>query len=399
VMKILVFAYACEPVKGSEPGAGWAWARMLAGLAEVWVITRENNRTAIEATLPSVVERDSMHFVYVDLPWWARFWKRGQFGLRPYYLLWNIAALRKARVLERNHHFHLVWHVTLANAWLGSAGALVGPPFVFGPVGGGVGIPWRFAGDLGPRGVAFEVIRAAARAAGRYTNPLARVAWRRARLVLAQNRELIDWLPTRYRANAEVFQNFISDEVAHRDASKARTRTAVFAGRLVSWKGPALALRAIALLPDWRLVFCGSGPDEAFLKRLAKRLGVADRVEFRGWLPRGEFLGVMRDEAGVFLFPSLRDDSPWAVGEAVLTGVPIVCLDRGGAPILAGGGVPLTTRSQTVTALARRLFDLSESGSSSHTEDFTIQARRERLSELLARRGLDRLDTSRGEVS
>ena len=48
-MRILAFAYACEPGRGSEPGAGWSWARMLAGLGETWVVTRANNREAIEA--------------------------------------------------------------------------------------------------------------------------------------------------------------------------------------------------------------------------------------------------------------------------------------------------------------------------------------------------------------
>ena len=44
-MRVLVFAYACEPDQGSEPGAGWIWSRMLARIGEVWVITRENNRS------------------------------------------------------------------------------------------------------------------------------------------------------------------------------------------------------------------------------------------------------------------------------------------------------------------------------------------------------------------
>jgi glycosyltransferase involved in cell wall biosynthesis len=209
--------------------------------------------------------------------------------------------------------------------------------------------------------------------------------------VLAQNEELINWLPRRYRTNAEVFQNFVSDEIELRRDSRASNRTAVFAGRLVTWKGPALAIRAIASLPDWRLVFCGTGPDQAYLSRLVNRLGVADRVEFRGWLPRGEFLRLMREEASVFLFPSFRDDSPWAVGEAVLTGVPIVCLNRGGAPILAGGGVPVTTRAETVMSLAERVLEVAESGSPHH-EEFSVKGRRNKLSDLLARRGIGRVE-------
>jgi allantoicase len=48
-VKVLTFAYACEPGKGSEPGAGWGLARMIAReLGECWVITRANNRHAIE---------------------------------------------------------------------------------------------------------------------------------------------------------------------------------------------------------------------------------------------------------------------------------------------------------------------------------------------------------------
>jgi hypothetical protein len=73
-VRIVAFAYACEPESGSEPGAGWMWAR----LGESWLITRANNRAAIEASLPAVAERDRLHFEYVDLPAWARFWKRGR---------------------------------------------------------------------------------------------------------------------------------------------------------------------------------------------------------------------------------------------------------------------------------------------------------------------------------
>jgi hypothetical protein len=149
-VKVLAFAYACEPGKGSEPGAGWGLARMIAReLGECWVITRANNRQAIEQALPDIPEADRLRFVYVDLPPWARWWKRGQRGIYLYYLLWQVAAVLRARQLVREERFDLVWHLTLANAWLGSLAPLVGGRFVYGPVGGGVGIPWRLAGYLG----------------------------------------------------------------------------------------------------------------------------------------------------------------------------------------------------------------------------------------------------------
>ena len=47
-LRILAFAYACEPGQSPEPGAGWAWSRMLARLGETWVITRLDYQAASE---------------------------------------------------------------------------------------------------------------------------------------------------------------------------------------------------------------------------------------------------------------------------------------------------------------------------------------------------------------
>jgi hypothetical protein len=88
-MKVLLSAYACEPGKGSEPGVGWNWVRQIAPFAEVWVITRSNNREAIEKALAEE-PLPNVHWVYFDLPRWARFWKKGQRGVHLYYYLWQV---------------------------------------------------------------------------------------------------------------------------------------------------------------------------------------------------------------------------------------------------------------------------------------------------------------------
>jgi glycosyltransferase involved in cell wall biosynthesis len=105
---------------------------------------------------------------------------------------------------------------------------------------------------------------------------------------------------------------------------------------LLPWKGVAIGIRAIAELPDWCLVVCGSGPDEPRLRRLAKRLGVVERVEFRGWVARERVQEVMRTEADVFLFPSVHDEAGWVVVEAMAASLPVICLDVGGPPVLIG---------------------------------------------------------------
>ena len=93
-----------------------------------------------------------MHFVEVAAPDWLLripvLRDPGRFH-RLKYVAWQFAALRVARRLHRRRSFDVAWHVTWANAWLGSTAALLGVPFVFGPVGGGVEPPWRLARFLG----------------------------------------------------------------------------------------------------------------------------------------------------------------------------------------------------------------------------------------------------------
>ena len=126
---------------------------------------------------------------------------------------------------------------------------------------------------------------------------------------------------------------------------RAPSRVAVFAGRLLAWKGVAIGISAIAESPDWCLVVYGSGPDERRLRRLAELLGVVELVEFRGWVARERVQEVMRTEADVFLFPSVHDEAGWVVVEAMAAGLPVICLNVGGPPVLIGrSGYPISIR-------------------------------------------------------
>lgn len=391
-MRIAVFAYACEPEEGSEPGVGWMWARMLANFGEVWIVTRANNRKAIDAGLTHLAEKDRLHFVFVDLPTWARFWKRGSRGLRLYYLIWQFAAWRKLhRLSVQEGPFDIAWHVTLATIWLGSLVPLVSDTFVYGPVGGGVKPPVRLLPSLGLRGVVYEGLRSLMMSLGRFLNPLARLAWGRADLILIQNPEAKLSVPQRHRHKCMVFPNVVLEDRAVDSRPLARSeRTALFAARLLAWKGGALAIRAIAETPGWRLIVCGRGPDEARLRKIAHRSGVSDRVEFRGWRPREEVLRLMRSDVQAFLLPSLHDEAGWAVVEAMSVGCPVVGLQLGGPAVLLGersipvaGGV-----SATITALASAISRVQGDASAEWVRlgaRYRLENRATELAEILAR--------------
>ncbi len=398
--KILAIANGFAPGQGSEHGVGWAWGQMLASIGPTWLLTRPwpDIIESIERELPLLPPERRVTVVYVELPRLSRFavsgdrrarHERFEFLERFEYMAWQFAALRAARRLHREVGFDLVWHLTWANVWMGSIGALLGPRFIYGPVGGGAGPPWRVAASLGPRPLAREVLRSCARGVARYLNPLARVSWRKASLVLVQNPETRQWLPPSARGKTVLFPNAALEDGASmgRDRQPG-PRTALFAGRLIGWKGPALAIEAMRHLPDWRLLVCGTGPDEALLRREVDRLALAGRVEFLGQRDRQELMRIMQQEADVFLFPSLRDEGPWAVAEALQCGLPVVCLDSGGPPALGGTGIRATTRRATVRRLAAEVRRASRNPSTVAPRSYDLEDRRIALRQLLEERGL-----------
>ena len=100
-------------------------------------------------------------------------------------------------------------------------------------------------------------------------------------------------------------------------------------GSLTAEKDPMRAIRCVAAVDGVVLRLVGDGPLLDSLRSEALRLGVADRVEFVGAVPRDELLSAVA-AAGVLLHPALHDESPLVVAEALSLGTPVVCLAHGG---------------------------------------------------------------------
>ena len=105
----------------------------------------------------------------------------------------------------------------------------------------------------------------------------------------------------------------------------------MFVGRLVGWKGPMLALRALRHLNDSSatLHFYGSGPERARLERRVERWGLTERVAFWGWMPRHVVLEQLASAAAL-VHPALHEEAGLCIAEALIIGVPVVCLAHGG---------------------------------------------------------------------
>jgi len=119
-------------------------------------------------------------------------------------------------------------------------------------------------------------------------------------------------------------------------------------GTLHEVKGQAVLLEACELLLasgiDVRCDLVGDGPDRARLERQARRLGLGDRIRFRGACTREQVAACLR-EIDVAVVPSVptrdgrREGIPVALMEAAASGRPVVASRLSGIPEAIEDGV------------------------------------------------------------
>jgi glycosyltransferase involved in cell wall biosynthesis len=337
-LKVLLSAYACEPRLGSEGGIGWNIAKEMAKHYDLWVLTRANNRRAIEEETRC---RPTPHlrFVYYDLPHWARFWKRGKRGVQPYYYLWQVGVYFVARKLHREVGFDLVHHVTFVKYWVPTFLALLPAPFIWGPIGGGDSAPKAFWRDFSFRGLAYEALREAARWVEEH-DPFVLLAARRSSLGLATTAETAVRLRRIGVRNVRIFMHCaLSEEELEQLGRYTRAGCApirfISIGNLFHFKGFHLGLTAFAQanLAEGEYWIVGDGPERDRLMNLARKLGIADQVQFLGRLAREEALRKL-GKCNVLVHPSLHESGGWVCIEAMAAGLPVICLALGGPDAL-----------------------------------------------------------------
>jgi glycosyltransferase involved in cell wall biosynthesis len=167
--------------------------------------------------------------------------------------------------------------------------------------------------------------------------------------------------------------------------------TMLFCGRLSPEKGLDLLLRAAARLDrPWRLLVAGDGMERGPAEHLARRLGVADRVEFRGWTDRAA-LSALYANAAVVAVPSRWPEPFGIVGlEAMSHGRPVVAFAVGGIPEWLDDGVNgFLIRPYDIEELADRLQELLDAPERARTMGERGRARVEH--DFTAARHVDRL--------
>jgi colanic acid/amylovoran biosynthesis glycosyltransferase len=141
------------------------------------------------------------------------------------------------------------------------------------------------------------------------------------------------------------------------------TTNLVLVAGLVEQKGHLLLIPALAKVRDagggFRMVFVGDGPLRPLLEREVQRLGLSDRVDFKGWQSNSEVREHLRT-ARALVMPSFAENLPVAMMEALVMGRPVLGTYIAGVPELIENGitgwlVPAGNVDATATAILRIL--------------------------------------------
>ncbi len=366
-LKVLVSAYACEPNKGSEPGVGWNWAQQISKFAEVWVITRANNREVIEKAI-ELVPNSNMHFIYIDLPFWIRFWKKELRGIYIYYYLWQIYSYLFILKIYKKMHFDICHHITFGNCWMPALLSLLPIPFIWGPIGGAQKIPHFIIPYLRFHNYLYEFIRNNLRNIFRL-DPLYILTIQRSRSILVCNNDTKKYFSRDKRTNIILYpqMGITINKIKIKSVFKSlKTLEIISVGRLTQWKGFDLTIYAFTQLHrtyvNSKLRIVGSGIDFNYFKNTVKKLNLDQCITFTNQVPQSTVLEYI-ENSDILLFPSLHDGNPKVVLEAMSSAKPIICLDLAGPGEMVtdecGIKVKPVTYEQTINDLANALLKLA----------------------------------------
>jgi glycosyltransferase involved in cell wall biosynthesis len=173
------------------------------------------------------------------------------------------------------------------------------------------------------------------------------------------------------------------------DGVSRDARVLLAVSRLTGQKGVDVAIRALPKLPaDTVLVVLGEGPERGTLERLARELGVAQRVHLPGRVPD---VAAWLRRARIFVHPARWEGFGLGVLEAMLAGLPVVASNVSSLPeLVADGETGVLVPPDDATALARAVAaalerpELGAAGLARARREFSVARMADRTAALYA---------------
>ncbi len=368
-MNILAIAYACEPNRGSEPGVGWNWVKLIANQPDttITVVTRANNKPVIDRYMGTNDDVKAT-FLYYDLPDRILKYKHGDRGIKLFFTLWQKGVIRHIKKNVSLEDYDLVWDFNFGSLNLPLYTYRLKKTYVVGPASTKKKMPKPYIRELKlvsrMKYLLQQVLKEHL-----FLNPTVWKALKKSHRVILCNEMSREFLPKSRQENAEVvFHNgLVSEDYPEISVEKHTDRlNLIYSGRLIDSKNLETGIKALKIVKDagkeFTLDIYGKGPLKGKLEKLATDLGLEKDIVFHQKVTQEELFRIYT-EKDIYFFPSLLEISSTSVMEAMYCGLLPVCLEIrcmdfifDNSPIVK---VPCISPEADAEALAKVLLELT----------------------------------------
>lgn len=340
--RLLMVAFACDPDTSMETRIGWRRALQASRWFDVTVlcgpdadVEKLKARQAAQVKNPEQANQSPIDFQRVPFDWFNARLLNSDLMFYQRYRRWHATAFKVAKRLHKQRDFDLAHQVTYCGYREPGLAWKLGIPFVWGPVGGTQGFPLRYLRVTDPLGGLREIARNAINEYQLRFSSRVHQAAKRAAMLAATSQAQADLKRGLGVSMPVELETGLDCEIGppREKRDSIEPLKILWAGRLRTWKGLPLLLRALRQMPadkPWQLRVLGTGSSGARWKRLANKFGMADRIEWVEWMHYDDTLPHYR-WADVFAFTSLRDTSGTGLLESLASGTPIIGIDHQGA--------------------------------------------------------------------
>lgn len=370
-MNILVIAYACEPNRGSEPGVGWNWVKLMADSKEhnITVITRANNKEVIDNYMMSYSDMRA-DFMYYDLPKWILRYKHGDRGIKLFFTLWQRGVIKYIKKSVDLGRYDLVWDFNFGSLNMPLFTYKLKKKYVIGPVSTKKKMPGSYIKKMNIKSkIKYAICQFMKEHL--WSNPIVWKSLKKADTVILCNEMSKEFLPKCQKQRAKVvFHNGIVEEDYPQYKGNCEYRdklTLIYAGRLIDTKNIETAVNALKIVKDKGKKFLfdiyGNGSLKNQLKKQVEQLELEEEVIFHEKVSQQElFSEYMKKDC--FLFPSLLEISSTAVMEAMFCGLIPICLDINCMEFILDNSpaikIPCISPKEDAKEIANRILNLKE---------------------------------------
>lgn len=365
---ILVSVYALNPLKGSEEGMGWNFIDQIARFNKVIVITRKNNREGIERYMSERNEDNfkNIQFLYYDLPYYLRFWKKGSRGALLYFYLWQVALPLFVKI--QNPTFDIVHNLNFHNDWTPSLLWTLGKPMILGPIGHHPKIPRKYILPIyGWQAYSRDRATWIMKQLFWKLDPLLKLTIYKAKFIWIMNSSVKKVINLNGK-KLEIMPSVASENVEVISVSKHKFNV-LSVGRFIPLKGFDVTIRSFAHFyhslcqsdkENVSLTLVGKGPQKQLMLKICQQLHIKDAVTFVDWIERTKLKNIYRNSS-VFLFPS-HEGAGMVVSEAMSYGLPVLCFDNVGpgefTDLQCARKVPYGNYNDSITKFSEYLMEL-----------------------------------------